>query len=452
MSLEGYKLLGPRVKLEVMGGPKDVTGKLLESALVEFKYVDQPKKHPKILLKFDNSSGRIFNFGVAVVGLKLKIRWGYESIMSRTFWAPIKRVKALTMGQPRKSLVSPHPDPYGTVEMEAQAFYTKVHFNPDDDKWAPAAEGPLPTIARTLARKYGYKEKNIHIQTTHPDGKSLAYEKSQVKTDETVGQFLTRKARELGWTFQYGGGVFRFHQEGWDKTQPEEAISYYKGPDLLSYEIDGDFRVNMSAAKCKAINPLTGRKVDYVWGEKMPVGAMGLPPTRNKKRPKDVGPKDIVVAISRKALSAAVRRVVNHARKKWEIKMTLVGNPRIFRGMGLMLNNFGPIIDGLWYVKGVEHTINVGSGYITTLTAVMKKGKKGGGGLVVPDYVWPEDGGLPVGAIGVPWSKGAPKVKGIGGRPSGGGKGRRKGSKREKPSKRIFPGRKRRSRIKSRRR
>lgn len=444
MSLEGHKLLGPRTKLEVIGGPRDVTGALLESALVEFKYIDEPKKHAKVILKFDNSSGRIFNFGVAAVGLKLKIRWGYENLMSRTFWAPIKRVRALTMGQPTKSLVSPHPDPYGTVEMEAQVFRTKLHFDPENDKWAPAAEGPIPTIARSLARRYGYKENNIFIQTSHPDGKSLAYDKSQIKVGETVAKFMARKADELGWTFSYDHAKFHFHQEGWEGTKAEEVISYYKGPDLLSYEIDGDFRLNVSQAKSKSINPITGQRISYVWGKEMPVGAMGLPPTRNKKRPEDIGPKDIVVSISKKALSAAVRRVVNHARRKWTIKLTLVGNPRIFRGTGLLLDNFGPIIDGLWYVKGVEHTINVGSGYITTLSAVMKKPAKGSRGLVVPDYVWPDDGGLPVGAIGVPWPKGAAKVKGLGGRPAPTKKGKRK----RKPRQRFYPGRGKKSRIK----
>jgi hypothetical protein len=385
----------------------------------------------------------IFNWGVAVVGLKLKIRWGYETIMSRTFWAPIKRIRALAMGQPHRSLVSPHPDPYGTIEMESQPFRTKLHFNPDDDKWAPAAEGPLPTIARTLARKYGFKENKIFIQTTHPDGKSLAYDRSQIKSHETVAEFLDRKAEELGWTFQYTGGEFRFHQEGWDKMQTEEVISYYKGPDLLSYEIDGDFRVNMLAAKCKSINPLTGQKVDYVWGEDMPVGAMGLPPARNKKRPDDVGPKDIVVSISKKAYQAAVRRVINHAKNKWAIKLTLVGNPRIFRGTGLALENFGPIIDGLWYVRGVEHTINVGSGYITTVTAIMKRGTQKSRGLVMPDYVWPSDGGLPVGAIGVP----APPGYSVPGKVTK-AVGKRKKKRKRKPRRKWFPGRKRGSRIK----
>jgi hypothetical protein len=72
--------------------------------------------------------------------------------------------------------------------------------------------------------------------------------------------------------------------------------------------------------------------------------------------------------------------------------MTLVGNPRIFKGTALNLHNFGPLIDGVWFVEGVRHKFTTSDGYRTTLEASAKKGLKGTRCPVIPILVSGVDG------------------------------------------------------------
>ena len=165
MALEGYKLLNPRVDFEIIGGPKGITGADFRDTLVSFKFSDKADgKLPKFEMSFDNSSGRLLNFCTLLIGLKVQIKFGYENLMSRPYIVPVKKIKGGALGSMGKGVKSPQPDVYGVAVMEAVGDVRKMNYDPKDDVWTPTSPMPLSRAVKQIARKYGFREKNIFVQ------------------------------------------------------------------------------------------------------------------------------------------------------------------------------------------------------------------------------------------------------------------------------------------------
>ena len=385
MALEGYKLLNPWVSFDIIGGPRGITGADFRDALVSFKFSDKSDgKLPKFEMQFDNSSGRFLNFATLLIGLKLKIRFGYENLLSRPYTVPIKKIKGGAMGGVGKGVRSPMPDVYGVVAMEALGDVQKMNYSPKDDVWMPTSPMPLSRMVKQIARKYGFRETKIFVQEGLgiDTQKESLFDKSQIKDKETVREFLQRKAEERGFVFFIQRNEFHWHREDW-KVKPHDTITYFEGPDLLSFALEGDYNLNLINVKAKALNPKTGKILSPVISNEGELIGLGGVPLRRGVPPEHAQPKDIVSSISLKAAEAAVARMTSHVLRRWKAKLTLVGNPSIFVGSALNLVNFGPVIDGTWYVREVEHVINP-DGYTTTIQASARKRAKRGRFVPVP--------------------------------------------------------------------
>lgn len=379
MALENYKLINPWVSFEILGGPSGVTGADFRDALMDFKFKHAPGSQPKVEMQFDNSSGNLLNFAVLLIGLKLKVRFGYENLLSRPYIVPVKRVKGAAIGTMGRGLQSSRPDLYGAVTMTAPAYIDdEKHFQPKDAVWAPTSPMPLSRAVKQIARKYGYRETGIFVQEKLgiDTEKESLFSKDQILEDETVEEFLYRKAKERGFKFWWDNKEFHWHGDDW-KIKPHDTITYFEGPDLLDFEIEGDYNLNLTRVKSKGLNPKTGQLVSTVIdrGGK-PVG-IGGSPLRRGADPKSVQSSEIVTSISKKSAESAVGRMMRQVLNRWKVKMTLVGNPTIFIGSALNLVNFGPVIDGVWYVREVEHVINQ-QGYTTIVKARGRKRLKQG--------------------------------------------------------------------------
>jgi phage protein D len=373
MALENYKLLSPWVSFEIMGGPAGVTGSDLRDALVSFKFKDVPGKVAKIEMQFDNSEGRFLNFAVLLIGLKLKLRFGYANLLSRPYLVPIKRIKAGSMGGGGKGVQSSQPDVYGIVSMEAPASVFGSKFRPEDDVWAPTSPMPLSRAIKQIARKYGFRETKIFVQEGLgiDTGKESLFDSAQIQENETVLAFLNRKADERGAVFYLRGNEFHWHRRDW-KLRPHDEITYFQGPDLLNFALEGDYNLNLTRVKSKGLNPKTGALFSTIYDSQGQSIGLGTTPLRRGALPKSVQPTDIVTTISKKSAEAGIRRMLKHVLNRWKAKLTLVGNPTIFVGSALNLVNFGPVVDGTWYVREVEHKID-GRGFTTV---VQVRGKK----------------------------------------------------------------------------
>jgi len=99
-------------------------------------------------------------------------------------------------------------------------------------------------------------------------------------------------------------------------------------------------------------------------------------------------------------LEATAKRLSAAALNRWSIKMSVVGNPVVFENDGILLDNFGPVVDGMWIAREVEHRVDM-DGYSTHMTLKGKSTGRGGGGIIWPIYVWEKMTGMVTGALSI---------------------------------------------------
>lgn len=413
----------PVVKIDVMAGSQELKSDLLERTLMKFQYVSRQGKGqvPKITMEFDNSSGLVFNPLILAVGLKLGVRFGYRGNMSKTFIAPVKSVKANCLVDPGRDPKSPRPDTYGTVVMEMHLHKGLTHLKPSADQYLAAGPKRISAVMRELARYAGYREDQIFIQEglgmVDSNGpKEETVDLAQIPEGETLLQYMRKRAVERGFYLSVTDSEFRFHRPDW-KLAPRDTISYFMGPDVLNFSVEGDYALNTGKVTGKAYDPLKGILAQYVVDAKtgVPIGAFGFTPLKpsgvraaTADTPPDiVNPEDFVTTISSKLIEKTTKRLYNAASSRWAIKLTVVGNPVIFEQDGILLDNFGPVVDGLWVVREVEHRIDQ-DGYTTLLTLKGKPKGPGAGGPIWPVYVLDAKTGIPIGAyaeLGGNWTR-----------------------------------------------
>jgi phage protein D len=349
MSIAGFDPTAPSVTFELVSAPPNITSKDLEQRLMHFEYVDEPRKKPIMTFQFDNTDGKIVNMAVLFVGLQMKITFGYEGLRSRPFRVTITKIKAAPVRSP--STISPAPGAWGIIHMEGLPQTPKLHWRPELDV-GTFRNMKLADIVRQIARQQGFRETKIFVQ----DGIALSgqpdavYEEVSINEHETCHEFLTRIADELGFQFRTIRDEFHFHQDNW-KGFGSETIEYFYGPDLLDFTIEGDYDMNVRKVRAKAIDPYK-RAMSSVDVEPGKGGV--IMPTHMEKH-------DVMTALPAKLRQAAARRLINRSSNRWFVRASLVGNPKVLRGMALDLKNFGPFLDGHWVVRSVRHTIdNVG--------------------------------------------------------------------------------------------
>lgn len=397
MGLAAIDTRKPVWQIEAIAGPETLRSKLLESTLIKFQYISRKGKGqvPKITMEFDNSTGLVFNPLILAVGLKLRVSFGYDGYMSKVFEAPVKSVKANCMVDSGRQPMSPRPDTYGTVVMEMHLHKSKTHLHPEQDTFNSTGPARLSDIARRLARDAGYQDKQIFIQkglgiTGSDDSDEPKENLASIPEGETLMQYLRRKAVERGFYLSVTEDEFRFHRSNW-KMRPKDIISYFMGPDVLSFSVEGDYALNTGKVKGKAYDPLFGYVVNSM---AQPIGVLSFNhlPIKGKgggggtsdKPPEVVDPKDFVTTISSKLAEKVAKRVYNAATSRWAIKLVVVGNPILFENDGVVLDNFGPVVDGMWTIDEIEHRID-GDGYTTSMT--LKNKAKGPGGPTKWVYV-----------------------------------------------------------------
>lgn len=383
MSLAGWDVRTPRVLIDIIGGPAELSGSDISRSLMKFVYSEVPKSKPKVRLELDNSSGLMFNWAVLLIGLKLKIRFGYDRYLSPPFSVPIDRIQALSIGEPGRPVVSPHPDVYGTVSMEGYAYPYKAHKSASADEWRTTGPMTLPQIAKALALKMGFKTSNIFVQDKMADGTPAdKHVYIEIPAVDTVSTFLQQRAQDIGFEFYIAKNEFHFHTNNW-KDRPVETIEYFKGPDLLSFEVDGDYTTNVTKAHTKGIDPATGKRTAWLFDSEGTNARVIFGPLASQKAKDTISKTDIIPTLSKKARIKGIKRVLNHVHNKWRLRMSVVGNPVLYMGRTLELGNFGQIINGHWYIREAEHVIDT-NGYTTNLVARgRQRGASGGGGCGV---------------------------------------------------------------------
>lgn len=393
MSLATADTLNPRVHFnKILRGPANITALDLEKRLMRFEYEDDRKKPNKVTMEFDNSDGIIVNLAVLMVGLKVRINFGYDALRSRTFDVVVYKVKGTMVRSP--NTISPAPTSAGVVTMEGKLYSPKANRAPHKDvgHWKNVK---LSQVVKQIARSLGYRETKIFVEEKDCNGDpEPRFEEVIIPDDMTYAAFLTQAAEYMGFELIFGKKEFHFHTEGWRKA-PKEQIEYFYGPDLLEFGFDGDWKVNLAKVRVGGLDPKRRKFFIDVVSGKRGVASPNLTAQKNRL---GATVEDVIRAIPETKRIAAARRMASQLRRKWAVNLTLVGNPRVLRGMTLTLGNFGPLIDGDWYVRGCKHVFDT-NGYTTTLKLRAKGGKGRGCPRRFKFYIDPGTGKRGVAAV-----------------------------------------------------
>jgi hypothetical protein len=414
MTLEGTNCLNPRLLIDKVQGA-GITPESLEAHLLRFEYIDEPKKRPHVSLTFENEDGAVMNLATLIMGLKMRVTWGYDKLQTKPMDIVVHRIRG-NMVRPlaSQSQAPDKPRPYGksgrtkqggskyssagVIEMDAAISTPKLRVKAGNNKSVYRGMR-MSDVVRHLALTNNFDAKSVVIQDVLADGsKEPILPEIQLLDHLTVEQFLAEEAYRRGYVFRYHGGQFYWGSEDLQPSSAEE-ITYFEGPDLLGFEIDGDFRINVSRSKTKAFDVRSRDVLSYDGQVKqLSYGIVQGPQkftTRETLKYDDVQP----ILPERKEL-AALGKLAAYAKNRWIIKVTLVGNPRVFVGRLIALKNFGAMIDGMWRVRGCRHLID-DTGYTTT-TELVSADKAGGRCGPLKEVVSFDKGIFSFGFVGVP--------------------------------------------------
>jgi len=431
MTLEGTNCINPRLYIHKVHGA-GLRPELLEQHLIRFEYIDEPKRRPHVSLTFENEDGAIMNLATIIMGLKMQVSWGYETLQTEPLMDIIvhrirgNMVRPLSSG----SQAPDKPRPYGksgrskqggsrfssagVIEMDAAISAPTLRKTVGKNK-AVYKNMRMHEIVKHIALTNGFSEKSIIIQNTMADGtQEPALSEVQLREHLSVEQFLADEAYQRGYVFRMHGGQFYWGAEDLAPSH-EEDITYFEGPDLLSFEIDGDFRTNVSRAKARGLDPKNREIVSYSGKtDALSFGFVQGPLAWSQRD--SINVEDVATTITNKKELKTLGRLVEHAKNKWLVKLTVVGNPRIFAGKLINLDNFGPLIDGAWRVRGCRHILD-DTGYTTTTDLISADKRLGRCGPMkeITSYNT-KTGKVSFGFVGVPCAAQKKKNKRRGGR------------------------------------
>ena len=368
MTLGNYDTLHPYVRFRILSGPKNVTARELEERLVTFEYINEPKKFPRFEMGFDNSDGKAMNLAVLILGLKLRITWGYDGLLTkRPYDAVLLKIKGTAVRAP--DTISPMGGAAGVVTMVANCHKVSSHSRVKDNWRFGFRNARVSQLALKAALSMGYRKAMCYIEGldtspntgSHLEDPRLDY--WELATDESLWQGLERLADSAGLEFYVEGDEFHMHSPEYPRA-PVIKLNYFAGPDLLEWGIEGDYKINLQGVTAVAHD----RRKNVVYTYDSKTQKPGVATTELKKvlkRPA-VTPIDVIKAVKPNARRRAMVRLKRNALNRWKLKLKLVGDPRIFRGTVLHLDNFGLPIDGRWTVHAAKHTID-DNGYTTEL-------------------------------------------------------------------------------------
>jgi hypothetical protein len=315
---------------------------------------------------------------------------GYPELPSHPMDITIRQIKGTMVRRPTTE--APAPNAFGIVHMIGGVFKTKLHRKPEKDKKKLKGKTTVSAMVKLIARDAGYATNKIFVQETLADGSpEPVIDEITIPDHESYMAWVYQMAEERGFECITGDKEFHWHSETWE-TGREHVISYFKGPDLLDFSVDGDFRSNTKKVRGYGINPKLRKLVMYDAARDQTGLAYRKRSVQKVLKRPAINPEEVVTAIAPKVRERAIKRITARARAKWKLKLVLVGNPKIWRGTTLSLENFGPIIDGRWNVRGVRHKWD-STGYTTTLELRGYKGKGDKKGKMRPVLMLHPDGG-----------------------------------------------------------
>lgn len=339
----------------------------LSDRIVSMKVTADSKKVAQAEITFYNEDLALNDTPIIQKGTLVKLSWGYSGYMSKPRTFKVQKVKGTrarvkNMGQL-------------TVICYAQTFdlHGKVR--------SICYKNTTPTaIARQIARRYGIRDGDLVL------GQDNGKRQTVHQVNQTDAQFLQSLAQKLGWTFQVEDGVLTFADvEKIDKNLPIASYTYFTDEVgwIKRFEPQTTVVSTPGAVTVKSRDPISGKKVQHTqtienrqqkslcrFVEMVPATKGGAQIVEKKKvvhRNKSplksgVTPSNQVVNTPAKNSSQVKQesktRHQNAIASAVQSRLVIVGDPDIWHGVLLNLENVGKMFTGLHRVHRCIHLLD----------------------------------------------------------------------------------------------
>jgi phage protein D len=379
VTIAGLRYWEPKIDIQVVRGiPAQVTPSINER-IISFELDDDHSRDDKATLVLDNSDGKILDPGSLPFGIVMNVSFGYQGALTPPRVLQVRKAKgALRVGGVGPESGS-HTASGGqiTFDMRSRVWdmnvFRRLSSEEREDRQVLFVNTTRSDIVRTIARRHGYDGPSLLVEDLADE---QVLEREVIPSTMTDAEYIADAARTRGWTFSVDVEGFHFHSPR--RRQAEDSIeelAWFAGdPDVINWEIEGDLNVEgLLAASGGSRREQPNVEVATAEHE---AGRRGLVAVQGSRR----GRRDIQLAVPQpnSRQIEAIERSLSRSIDRFKLKLKLVGNPRVLARRHVKLRNFGPMVDGRWYVKIAKHSIRPSQVYITEIEASRQQPQSGG--------------------------------------------------------------------------
>lgn len=410
MPVTDFNTWNPVLYLEVLDG--SIPSEVLRERTLGFTYVDRAREFDHIEWELNNYDGMLTRPEFLAAGMVVRMRLGY--LNGATTW------KAFIINRVHGGLgvASRADSPVG--DGETRLIYEGRNRNAAGGKTSKRgrkAKAPAPPKSRAVSKKTGLptgKGKQTFGSTSditqYTSGRELLIGKkdlphlipcastadavaqiaarngfewpyalieptgdilTEIVIDEGLsdGQFLAQRAAAFGYIFKIEDDTLHWHTEHWSGARHvlADTLTYGAGPDILSMNMDCDFRLPMpKSVQVKGYNFRIRQGVVGSLDANKDMKKIELTINYSKflEDPvkKEVLQRDVIVPrVLEHQIGAdkkALQRYTTAHLNGFALSVRVVGNPKLLATRLLAIQGTGSIFgDGIWYISEARHII-----------------------------------------------------------------------------------------------
>ncbi len=392
MSIRNFRYWEPLLDLRVTSGFPAQLLPTFNDRIMSFETEDDHRKMDTATLTLDNSDGALLDIESMSLGIDMRVAYGYVGAMSIPRTLTCRKINgAMRVGGLGVHFQGPHTAAGGAVALQLRSkiwkfnrFRALGNEEGDPDRVLIFRNTTIPGIVRVLAERNGFTPNQIIIDELEDE---TLFSTMTIPAILSDAEWIADQAKHRDWTFSVDADGFHFHKPGLDRIkdlQTEELIWFGGDPDVIEWEIEGDLNISQlikagSTNKERGFAKVKGPNLRSDKSET--AGSTESAVIVELKRGGKLLGRDSVASIARGKdfMSEKLERAVNRALNRWTMKLRLVGNPNIRARQGMDLLNFGPLIDGRWWIRKAKHSIRPGQVYITEVEAKRRSPQYGAG-------------------------------------------------------------------------
>ena len=398
MSITGLNYWNPVLQVDVLRGFPAQLLPILRDRITSFELEDDARLNDKVSMVLNNADGLLLDVQALALGAVFNLSFGYPGAMTTPRLMHCKKIAggARIGSGARSAATNPHTAAGGIVAMELRSeiwgmdlFRAQRTVGGGPTRQLTFEKMTIPEMVQQIARQYGYDGAGLLVAGL--DGEPV-HETYTIPAKMSDAEWVQDQAKRRRWVFSIDADGFHFHPPHARASDPQgvEELSWFNGdPDVIDWSVSADLRVPQ-AAEIVGLNDEAnvtiqkGAELQEDVSSTEPFGQSepGVPAVMSSSAPLVVqrpGQRKLIAVDRLLSTPNPTRRQIEKAEamiqrsiNRWTLELNLVGNPRAHARKPVNLTNFGPYVDGAWWVKKAVHTIRPGSVYRTRLECARK--------------------------------------------------------------------------------